>query len=152
MWMLFTGPFWGDPPEPAALVGWENNVLRPFWLQVINGFISSTEFQSQLPELCAPPSITVSVSPSSATVERSATQQFSVAVSGTSNTEVVWTVNWIAGGTTGFGTISANGLYTAPPNAVPFPGFVSIIATSVVDPTIVGAAYVLIPGSFRRVP
>lgn len=74
-----------------------------------------------------PASVTVAVSPTTATVVKSATQQFSASVQGTSNTSVTWTVN-------GGGTISTTGLYTAPA-AVPNPATVTITATSAADAT-----------------
>ena len=60
-----------------------------------------------------PPPITVSVSPQSATVQTGATQQFTAAVTGTTD-PVVWSVNGVTGGNATVGTISSTGLYTAP--------------------------------------
>ncbi len=53
-------------------------------------------------------------------------------MSGTSNTAVTWTVNGVAGGTAATGTISASGLYTAPP-VLPTPPTVTIEAVSKAD-------------------
>ena len=53
-----------------------------------------------------PSSAKVSVSPTAASVQTGATQQFAATVSGTANTAVVWSAS--------NGTITANGLYTAP--------------------------------------
>lgn len=75
------------------------------------------------------PSITVAVSPTSATLAPGATQAFGASVSGTTNTAVAWSVNGIAGGNTAVGTISAAGLYTAPAT-VPSPATVTVRATS----------------------
>ena len=58
--------------------------------------------------------IKVLVSPSSPTVRNFGTQQFSAAVSGTSNTAVTWSVNGTPGGSLQFGFISSSGLYFAP--------------------------------------
>ena len=58
--------------------------------------------------------VSVSVSPTSASVPVAQTQQFSATVSGTSNTGVSWTVNGVAGGDSTMGTVSTSGLYTAP--------------------------------------
>ncbi len=63
------------------------------------------------------PSATVAiaaVTPATATLAPGATQQFQTAVTGASNTAVVWQVNGVAGGAASSGTISASGLYTAP--------------------------------------
>ncbi len=76
--------------------------------------------------------ISVSVSPSSATVSKSATQQFTATVTGTANTNVTWSVNGTDGGDSTHGTIDVNGLYTAPAT-VPSPATVTVKATSVAD-------------------
>jgi hypothetical protein len=52
--------------------------------------------------------VQVSISPASVTVKEGSTQQFNAAVTGTSNTGVNWSV------TSGTGTVSASGLFTAP--------------------------------------
>lgn len=59
--------------------------------------------------------VSVSVSPTSATVVGGQSRQFMATVSGTSNTAVTWAVNGVQGGDATYGTISAAGLYTAPP-------------------------------------
>ena len=56
------------------------------------------------------PPISVSVSPATATLYASQTQQFSAAVSNTSNTAVTWSIS----PSSGAGTISSSGLYTTP--------------------------------------
>jgi hypothetical protein len=56
---------------------------------------------------------TVSVSPSTASVQTGATRQFTATVTGSTATPT-WSVNTIAGGNSTVGTISATGLYTAP--------------------------------------
>ena len=63
------------------------------------------------------PGVTVSVSPSSASVQIGATRQFTATVTGTTD-PVVWSVNNVTGGNATVGAISASGLYTAP-GAVP---------------------------------
>jgi hypothetical protein len=62
--------------------------------------------------------IGVSVTPSPVTVPTFGTQQFTAAVTGTSNTGITWEVNGIVGGNSKTGTISTTGLYSAP-NSVP---------------------------------
>lgn len=64
-----------------------------------------------------PPTIkSVTIQPSTAQVTVSSTLQFSATVTGTGNfdTRVSWFVNDVAGGGATTGTISSNGLYTAP--------------------------------------
>lgn len=70
-----------------------------------------------------PPIVSVAVSPGSASIQTSATQQFTATVTGSSNTSVTWTA-------TG-GTVSASGLFTAPSTA----GSYTVTATSVADTT-----------------
>jgi hypothetical protein len=75
--------------------------------------------------------VSVAVSQAGGTAMINSTEQFSASVTGTSNQGVTWDVNGIAGGNSALGTISANGLYTAPA-AVPSPGpTVTIHADSV---------------------
>ena len=57
---------------------------------------------------------TVSITPSTASVAQSATQQFSAAVTGSANQKVAWSVDGVAGGNSSLGTISSAGLYAAP--------------------------------------
>lgn len=85
------------------------------------------------------PPITVSVSPGSATVPAGATQQFTATVQNTSNTGVTWQVNAISGGDLTVGTISTNGLYTAPLSP-PETGMVTVTAVSQDDSTKSGSA------------
>ena len=61
-----------------------------------------------------PPSITVSVTPSTGSVLLGETLSFSAVVSNTTDIAVIWSVNGIAGGSAQAGTISADGIYTAP--------------------------------------
>ena len=78
------------------------------------------------------PAVSVSVSPASANIATGASQQFTATVTGTTNTAVTWSA-------TG-GTISANGMYTAPSTA----GTYSVRATSVADSTKSAAATVTV--------
>jgi len=76
--------------------------------------------------------VTVTLSPTTATVKLEATEQFTAAVTGNSNTNVTWAVNSVTGGNSSVGTISTQGLYTAPANALNA-STVSVTATSVAD-------------------
>ena len=75
--------------------------------------------------------IGVAISPASASVTAGATQQFTATVSGSSNQAVTWSVDGSSGGNTTVGTITPNGLYTAPSTV----GAHAIMATSVADTT-----------------
>ncbi len=79
-----------------------------------------------------PPSVTVAVSPESAPLVEGASQQFSAALTGTSNTAVTWSA-------TG-GTISSTGLYVAGIAT----GNYTVTATSAADSTKSGQASVAI--------
>jgi 6-phosphogluconolactonase (cycloisomerase 2 family) len=92
----------------------------------------STKFASATITIVAP--LQVTLSPLTPTVQTGATLQFTATVTGTSNTAVTWSVNDIAGGNITMGTISAEGLFTAPA-AVPNPNIVMVTAASAVDPT-----------------
>ena len=89
--------------------------------------------------------VTVTVSPSGATVQSGlTTQTFTAAVTSSANTAVTWQVNGIAGGdASSVGTISTSGVYTPPVNLSSFPT-VSVIAVSVADSTKTGFAGVTI--------
>jgi hypothetical protein len=86
-----------------------------------------------------PATVSISVSPSTASVQAGQTQQFTASVTGTSNTAVTWSV---AGGEAN-GTISAAGLYTAPAT-VPASPEVTVQATAQADTTKTATATVTV--------
>jgi hypothetical protein len=90
----------------------------------------------------APSVISVTISPTSATVVVKQTRQFTATVQNSSNQSVIWKVNGIVGGSSRLGTISTSGLYKAPSN-VPDPAM-TVSATSVADPTKAASAPVTI--------
>src|SRR5216684_209394 len=61
-----------------------------------------------------PQQVSVTVTPATPTVNDFATQQFTAAVTGTTNTAVTWQVNTVAGGSQATGFISSAGLFVAP--------------------------------------
>lgn len=81
-----------------------------------------------------PPVISVSISPTSVTLQSRGTQQFTTTVTNTTNRSVTFS--------TTFGTISASGFYTAP--TVATTTAVTIAATSVADPTKSASAFISI--------
>jgi len=87
--------------------------------------------------------VVVTVSPSSASVVVGKTQQFAAQVTGTSNTAVTWSVGGIGCSGASCGTITQNGLYTAP-STQPTPSSVTVTATSQADSTRSGSATVTI--------
>ena len=76
--------------------------------------------------------ITVTISPTTATVKLGQTEQFSAAVTGNSDTSVTWSVNNVTGGNATVGTVTTAGFYQAPSNAVNASS-VTVTATSVKD-------------------
>jgi hypothetical protein len=62
-------------------------------------------------------SVTVALSPTQVSLPANGTQSFTAAVSGSSDQNVTWLVNGVPGGAPSMGTISANGVYTAPAGA-----------------------------------
>ncbi len=97
-----------------------------------------------------PPSqvISVTVTPNSSAVLTGASQLFTAQVAGNGpfNSAVTWTVNGIVGGNSTNGTITTDGLYTAP-TTPPSPSSVTVTATSVQDTTKLGTstATILLP-------
>jgi hypothetical protein len=91
----------------------------------------------------ASPAITVTLSPSSATVPMSQTQQFTATVKGSSDTAVTWEVNGTAGGNSTVGTISSSGLFTAP-HAMPNSPKVSVTAVSKANSSVSASATITV--------
>lgn len=84
-----------------------------------------------------PPVVSISVAPSSATVNAGGQQSFSAPVSGTGNTGVTWSLS------NAIGSINSAGVYTAPAN-VATAQTVSVIAISSADPSKKASATVTI--------
>jgi len=82
----------------------------------------------------APPPVSITISPTTATVRVNRTKQFTATVQNSANMSVIWKVNGITGGNSAAGTISSSGLYRAP-NSVPNPAVVTVSATAAADQT-----------------
>ena len=118
---------------------------------------NSSYWVMQMAAFKAASGVSVSISPTSASVQTGTTQQFTATVTGTTNTAVTWQVNGVTGGNSTVGTISTSGLYTAP-STVPNPANVTVTAVSQADPTksasatvtlTTGPSYTLVfPGPF----
>lgn len=80
-----------------------------------------------------PPTVAISINPTSAAMLTGATQQFTATVTGSANTAVTWQVNSTTGGNATVGTISNAGLYTAPVAVPATP--VTVTAISQADAT-----------------
>jgi uncharacterized protein YjdB len=94
--------------------------------------------------LVNPRSITVSITPTSASVRLNHTRQFTATVTNSSNTAVTWSVNGVSGGNSTVGTISG-GTYLAP-SRLPSPATVTVTATSAADTTKSASAKVTVTG------
>lgn len=90
----------------------------------------------------------ISVSPTTVNLAPGATQQFTAAVQGLSDTSVTWSVDGVAGGNSTAGTISTSGLYTAPALA----GTHTVAITSVADATKTASASVTVQAAISVTP
>ena len=77
-------------------------------------------------------SVTITVSPTTATVYTAQNQQFAATITNGTNNTATWEVNGVVGGNSVIGYIDGTGLYTAPA-AVPNPATVTITAVSTDD-------------------
>ena len=89
--------------------------------------------------------VSIAISPTTATLNPGGTQQFQATVTGSGDTSVQWQVNNVTGGNDQVGTISTSGLYTAPgsTNGVQ----VTVTAVAMADPSkTANAAVTVNPG------
>src|SRR5205823_3910805 len=114
-------------------------IVKSFWIRVGDSQGNSGRVHTQItisasssPNYVS--SITVVVSPTSASVASGGTQQFSATVQGTSNTAVSWSAS--------SGTISNSGFFTAP--TVTSNSSITVTATSASDSTRRAIAYVTV--------
>jgi hypothetical protein len=89
----------------------------------------STASASATVSIIPPPTVSVAISPTSATLQVGDSQQFAAAVSNTTYTSVNWLVSGVLGGNSSVGTISSSGLYTAPAGAPSGPVLVTAQST-----------------------
>ena len=85
--------------------------------------------------------VSITISPTTASIAGGATQQFTATVTGSTNTTVTWQVNGTTGGDAINGTISTTGLYTAP-TKLPTTTSVTVTAISQADTTKTAVAVV----------
>ena len=91
--------------------------------------------------------VSITLSPLTVAVNTTATQPFNATVQNTGNLGINWQVNGIPGGSPSTGTISADGLYTAPAT-VPNPHTVTVTAISQADLTKSASASVTIAAAY----
>ena len=74
----------------------------------------------------------ITVSPQNPVLPIGGAIQFSASVTGNQDTAVNWSINGVEGTSGAYGTITANGLYTAP-QSLPTPAYISLTASSAAD-------------------
>jgi hypothetical protein len=119
-------------PVESVVVGFASGFASEPILVMIRALVDKLRPATQPPQ---PAPISVTVTPSSATVPVKKTIQFTAKVSGSPNSEVTWLIDPPDGG-----TISQSGYYVAP-DTLPTKA-VSITARSAADPTKSGSASV----------
>ncbi|HUI51540.1 MAG TPA: hypothetical protein VLX60_07140, partial [Terriglobales bacterium] len=94
------------------------------------GNVSSSSTKQPPP----PPSgtVSVSISPTTASIRSGDSYSFSATVTGSSNTSVNWSINSTPGGNATLGTVNSSGNYTSP-STIPNPNTVTLTATSAAD-------------------
>ena len=97
-----------------------------------------------------PPVVSISITPTSATVASGASQQFQASVSGSSDTTVQWEVNNVVGGNAQNGAVSSSGLYTAPTTDVALQ--VTVTAVSHADTSKTASASVTVTAVSQQPP
>jgi hypothetical protein len=106
---------------------------------------TTTNSTSTSASTCIDPvtNISVTISPSTVSVNVVTSQQFLVSITGGTNSVTIWKVNNITGGNSTLGVIDSNGLYHAPVT-VPSPATVSVTATSFEDQNVSATSAVTI--------
>ncbi len=119
-----------DRSFSASVTG--GKLLIRFTGQVGNALINAIEVVAAPPPAgSAPPSVSVTLTPTSVRLEASQTQAFAASVSGTANTAVNWSLSPPVGSLSTSGTTA---VYTAP-STLEQRQTVEVVATSVADPT-----------------
>jgi hypothetical protein len=113
---LFTAPV--VPPNPSFLSVTATSVADPT--------------KSASATVTIVPEVSITISPTSAKLRPSASQHFSVQVTGSSNTTVSWSISGTGCTGSSCGAITQAGLYTAPA-IIPNPAVVKVTATSQAD-------------------
>jgi len=127
----------------AGAAGGPNIALdRSFQTTVTNGAIviqftrgDADDPQINAIEILATGAVTVALTPATATLGRSQSQQFTAAVKGSANSAVTWSLS------DPLGTVSAGGLYTAP-SVISADQQITVLARSVADSSATASAKV----------
>jgi uncharacterized protein (DUF1800 family) len=108
------------------------NTPGTYPVSVVNPDPGSASSQ-RINALVGPGQVVIQLMPTETSVRVNNTITITPTVTGSQDTALTWTVNGIAGGNGQIGTISAQGVYTAPA-VVPTPNLVVVQATSVDNP------------------
>jgi uncharacterized protein (DUF1800 family) len=108
------------------------NIPGTYPVTVVNPDPGSASSQ-KVNALVQPGQVVIKLQPSETSVRVNNTINITPTVTGSQDTALTWTVNGIAGGNAQIGTISPQGVYTAPA-VVPNPNIVVVQATSVDNP------------------
>jgi hypothetical protein len=126
---------------------WDNDDLHKLGQVLGSDFeavdVSSLMIDPNSGQAAQSTTVSVVVSPATASVQSNTTKQFNATVSNASTQTVNWSVNNAPGGNSTAGLISTTGLYTAPA-VPPAGGTVTVQAASTVSPSAVGTAVVTI--------
>ena len=118
-------------------------ITKYFWVNVIDSQGATAKLHVHIViGAGATSSVSLTISPTSATVASSKTQQFAAAVQGTTNTAVTWSAT--------AGSISSSGLFTAP--TVSSNTNVTVTGTSAADTTKKASAIVSVTASTPSTP
>ena len=125
---------------------WDNNDLHNLGMLKGSDFeavdVSGLMIDANSGQAKQSTTVTVTVSPSTASVPVNTTKQFTATVTNANTQLVNWSVNGAAGGNSTVGLISINGLYSAPAAAPA--GTVTVQAASSVSPSAIGTAAVTV--------
>jgi hypothetical protein len=145
MMLADNGSAWyiSGAPDPR----WDNNDLHNLGLLKGSDFeavdVSGLMIDPNSGQAKQSTTVSVTVSPSSATVAVNTTQPFTATVANATTQVVNWSVNAAPGGNSTVGLINTSGLYTAPA-VPPAGGTVTVQAASSVSPSAVGTAVVTV--------
>ena len=115
-----------------------------FWLSLLLLCLAAgTTDALASPPTLPPLAVTVTVSPTTASVPLDGVRWITPTVTGAADNSLTWSVNGITGGNATVGTVTFQGQYTAP-STIPAGNNVTVTATSVADPTVSASAVITV--------
>jgi RHS repeat-associated protein len=125
---------WSVDPVGAGTIDTAGNYKAPANISIQQAVTITATSQADATKSAAAtitlmPPVAVSITPTSAALFASQTQQFSTTVANSTNSTVTWSMN-----PSGWGSIDSSGLYTAP-STIPYKQTVTVTATSQADTT-----------------